>query len=145
MPATIKVTKKTKTAMVSLHDPEKLHKSGLRKGWHEAGQLVVKQNRRNITTGTRSGRTYTYRGQRHIASSPLEIPANRSGRLEKSTGYKVRGWSEMEFGERAPYAAFLEEGTRIMRPRVHLTVAVNETAQDVAITLLRAIDRELKK
>lgn len=130
MSISVKVTPKTKTVLLNLENAPKIHKRGIKKSLHEIGVLVGRENKRIITTGVRTGRVYRFRGQSHRASAPHEAPANRTGRLVKSYDYRVSGWREMRVGEDAPYAKFLEDGTKKMRRRQHLIRAINNVSGD---------------
>lgn len=99
------------------------HQNNIRASLKSHG-LEAKKALKNITsTGTRSGRFYTYRGRKYQASAPGEPPAKRSGRLSESFIYKSRplelviaNTARSEDG--APYPIFLEEGTnRGLDPR----------------------------
>ena len=133
---TIKVSvhKKSKSVLLDVPRQTRKRKKGIGHALHEIGVLVGRENKKIITTGKRTGRTYTIRGKRHVASAPGEAPANRTGRLVKSYDYKVSGWHTMKVGEEAPYAKFLEDGTRPMGGRMgarqHLIKAVNNKSGD---------------
>lgn len=88
---------------------------------HEIGRENVRHLRKLIKNPPHTGRIYNRPGNmglRHQASAPGEAPADQTGRLRKSVGYKVRGSKMfggslvMEFGESAPYGIFLERGTK---------------------------------
>lgn len=90
-------------------------------GLHEIGRENVLHLRRMIRNPPHTGRIYNRpgnMGDRHQASAPGEAPADQTGRLRKSVGYRVRGSKMfggslvMEFGESAPYGIFLERGTK---------------------------------
>lgn len=116
----------------------------LNHAWKEAGIIVTEKLRYMIRNGPRTGRVYTFRGRKHQASAPGEVPANRTGRLANSVGYLVSGHDDMQVGEEAEYAGFLEHGTRNMAPRPHLRVAVNETQTQVMNTLIKFIGEAYK-
>ena len=94
-----------------------------------------------IFTRTRDGRRKGRYSQMHIASAAGEFPAKITGELQRSLGFKVTGWNQMEFGAgqnqtqtgrvtaNAPYAKWLETGTRKMRPRSYLLRSITERQQ----------------
>jgi hypothetical protein len=142
---TIKATKRTKEVLIEVPRHTAKHKKGLFNGLGEAGKDVVTEIRRLIRTGPKTGRVYKFRGAPHQASAPGEPPANRSGRLMRSSRFKVRNWQEMTVGETAEYAGYLEDGTRgRMAPRPHIIKAVNNKAQDTANNILEAVKREIR-
>lgn len=113
-------------------------------GWKQVGALLVNKLQYMIRNGPRTGRVYTFRGRKHQASAPGEVPANRTGRLAKSVRYEATGHHTLVFGEDAEYAGFLEHGTRNMAPRPHLRVAVNEMQTVTMQTLIKFIDEAYK-
>lgn len=112
--------------------------------WKEVGVIVTNKLRYIIRNGPRTGRVYTFRGRKHQASAPGEAPANRTGRLANSVGYLASGPDDLQVGEEAEYAGFLERGTRKMAPRPHLQVAVNETQTITMQTLIKFIGEAYK-
>jgi len=95
---------------------KKKHDDSIRNAFSDYGKDVTEELHKVIVTGTRSGRVYKYRGREYIASAPGEPPANRSGRLANSFGYKARQQELVVYTD-AEYAAYLEDGTRNMSPR----------------------------
>lgn len=129
----IKVTPRTKEALVKVPKHLEYHKKGMRKALSLIGRDVVREDRRLIRSPPKTGRWYYVPELKrlHRASAPGQSPANMTGRLAKSADYLTRNHQEMEVGERAPYAKFLELGTRKMKPRQHLVravIAVNRNA-----------------
>ena len=112
--------------------------------WKEVGTLLTNKLQYMIRNGPRTGRVYTFRGRKHQASAPGEVPANRTGKLAKSVGYKATGHHTLVFGEEAEYAGWLENGTKKMKPRPHLQVAVNEMQTVTMQTLIKFIDEAYK-
>lgn len=113
-------------------------------GWKEVGTLLVNKLQYMIRNGPRTGRVYTFRGRKHQASAPGEVPANRTGRLANSVRYEATGHHTLVFGEDAEYAKWLEEGTKRMGERPHLRVAVNEMQTVTMQTLIKFIDEAYK-
>ena len=128
----ISVTIKHESRKVLLGIPKHrmLHQDGVEKGLRFIGQQVIRHTQNLITRVPKTGRIYAFRGRDHQASAPSEPPANRSGRLARSGKYLVSSWSRMEVGETAPYAGYLEDGTKRMAARPHLQRSVNATARD---------------
>lgn len=141
MGANIKVTRRTKQVLIDLDKHPKVFESSMRAGLEKAGSIVVRKDVELIKNGPKTGRVYMVKGKKHRASSPGEPPANQSGRLARSAGYKVHRHDKMQVGESADYATFLDSGTKYMAPRHGLLVAVNETAIDV----LNCVNDEINK
>lgn len=118
--------------------------------WKEVGDLLTKKLRYMIRNGPRTGRVYTFRGRKHQASAPGEVPANRTGRLAESVGYEATGHHTLVFGEEAEYATYLELGTQNkdgslrMAKRPHLSVAVTEMQTVTMNTLVKFIAEAYK-
>lgn len=121
------------------------HQRALKLAFNEIGSEVVNKIANYIFNGPKTGRIYTFRGRQHQASAPGESPANRTGKLAKSSDYKVRSAWEMVIGETAEYAKYLEEGTENIMPRPHIIRAVNANHRDAVRAIEENIDREIKK
>ena len=118
--------------------------------WKEVGSLLTNKLQYMIRNGPRTGRVYTFRGRKHQASAPGEVPANRTGRLAESVGYEATAHHTLVFGEEAEYATYLELGTQNrdgslrMAKRPHLSVAVNEMQTVTMQTLIKFIGEAYK-
>jgi len=127
----IKPIKQTKRVIVAMPREMMRHRQGIENGLYIVGDVVGNRVKQLIEQGPKTGRIYRFHGRDHQASAPSEPPANRSGRLVKSYNYNVHGPFQMEVGESAPYAGFLEDGTGRMKPRLHMIRAINDTQGDV--------------
>lgn len=127
-------TRKTKRVEISFGRQIEAHERSMRKALHDTGQIAKSEVKRLLSSGRRTGRLYRFGTQVIQASAAGEVPARRSGRLIKSSNFRVHSPYQMALGESAPYAGFLEEGTRRMASRPHLIVAINNT-QGQAIEL----------
>lgn len=112
--------------------------------WKEVGTLLTNKLRYMIRNGPRTGRVYTFRGRKHQASAPGEVPANRTGKLANSVDYEASSHHTLVFGERAEYARYLERGTKKMAERPHLGVAVTEMQTVTMNTLVKFIAEAYK-
>lgn len=131
----IKAIKSTKRIIVDMPREIHKHQQGIENGLHVIGDIVGQRAGELIQQGPKTGRVYRIRGRDHQASAPGEAPATFSGRLAKSYNYNVHGPFQMTVGESAPYAGFLEDGTRKMKPRPHLIRAITETQGDAVRVL----------
>lgn len=118
---------------------------GIRQGMFKAGNLLRKTMRNEIIRGQKTGRVYRIRRgkkiKNHRASAAGETAANLSGAYQKSIGYKLRGWEELEFGSTVEYAGYLEEGTSKMDARHGIGNTVQEKSGDI-VSLL---EQEIRK
>ena len=78
-----------------------------------------------LTTGKRSGRVYRIKGRDHQASASGEMPAKISGTLAKSVKDGLKN-KQIELGETAFYAGFLELGTARMAARPHIKPVIEK-------------------
>lgn len=73
------------------------------------------------------------------ASSPGESPANVSGKLQRSLNFEVQGVDRVEVGDNAPYAGYLENGTKRIAPRPFLKNAIEANRENSRQHLEREI------
>lgn len=142
---TVKPIKNTNRLIIGIRRSVKGFRRGVRNGLFQIGRENVKHARKLIQEPPKTGRIYSIGGKRHQASAAGEAPANRTGMLKKSVGYRVRASHQVEFGDEVLYGKFLEEGTRRMSPRPHLITTVNAKERDNKNALLEAVNRELKR
>lgn len=71
----------------------------------------------------RGGLWYNSGKRKHKSSAPGEAPAVDTGRLMKSIYAKAPTGNTAEFGAAAPYAGYLEDGTKKMAKRPMLNPA----------------------
>jgi hypothetical protein len=139
----IRADHKNKKVFVTINQGHAMHKRGIRWGLFAIGRENVKHTRRLILDKNKNGRLYFIRGKIHQASAPGEAPANLSGKLQKSVNYKVRGSSQMEFGDEVYYGKFLESpGTKRILPRPHLETTVKDREKDNINILQRHLDKD---
>lgn len=126
----IKPSRSSKRVIVGITQDIHNHRQGIENGLYKIGELLGGRIAALINKPPKTGRVYRIRGRNHQASAPGEAPANQTGKLVRSYNYNVHGPFQMEIGESVPYAGFLEEGTRRMKPRPHVLRAINETQGD---------------
>lgn len=81
------------------------------------------------TLGAKHGRWYRYNKTWHRASAPGEAPANRSGKLIRTSKFTVQGHTTCSFGYTQMYGLWLEKGTkRRMKKRPNLIPVAQYTA-----------------
>ena len=120
------------------------HMKGLRGAMYDIGNEVKSTlKKRVLATGGRTGIYYKYKGTSIRASAANEDPANRSGKLERSIDYGVRGYSQVEFGSRTKHGLYLERGTKHMKPRRFIERVANDKALQFATTIYHITKREL--
>lgn len=128
----------------------KLTEKSLRQAWFKVGADLKTKANKEILRKPKSGRVYMIRtrsGKRiHRASPPGDYHANRSGKLRRSLGWKVRG-RDLYFGygltRPAPdYDDFVELGTSKMAARPSLGNTVDDTRKNVEQHLTNALYNE---
>ena len=133
MPAHFTLDPKSKTYIQHLQFGGELkkHRQNILRAEQKHGARCVDELEKVITTGTRSGRTYTYKGNKYVASAPGEPPANRSGRLASSFGFhrtikELHIYNKAKSDDGAPYPWYLEEGTSRMKPRFYFLTTIKK-------------------
>ncbi len=123
---------------------------GSRQALFFIGRDLRRTARKKILDKPKTGKIYIVRRgkrtRRHQASAPGEAPANLTGKLRKSVGFKVRGSRQLEFGaglDGVNYAGFLENGTTRMEPRPYLRPSIRENERDIKKYLRKQIGKQL--
>lgn len=142
----ITVDYKSRKVLAAIGEAPRRHKKALRLALNEIGSEIVNLMANYIFRPPKTGRWYTYRGQRYQASAPGESPANRSGKLAGSGGYRVASYSEMRIYETAEYAGYLEFGTKggKIKPRPHVIRAINANRRNAVRSILDHVKKEIK-
>lgn len=125
---------------------------GIRRGFFRLGDDLRKELRQEMLKKNKRGRTYVRRirggaRRRHVASAPGQTPASLTGNYRNNVGYQIRGSQQLEFGIRdnAPYAVFLENGTRKMQARPGIGNAVQATRSNARAFFDTSLNLELNK
>lgn len=118
---------------------------GIRRAYYFIGKDLVDDAQQVIIRGPKTGKLYRIKGRkkRHRASSPGEPPANRTGRLQRSIDFAVKGSTSLEFGAGVMYAGFLELGTSKMEERPYLIKAIENNERNTEFHFERNIKSEL--
>ncbi len=117
----------------------------LQKAWWEIGKLVTRKLSDNILKTKKSGVMYKYKGRSLRASAKGEYPRNRSGFLRKSINFVVPSYAKMEIGLSAPYAEYLQEGTKRMAKRKLLDETIQETSVEQANILEKRLNTAVQR
>lgn len=139
------IDEKSKKVLEKIKHHKAKHRKALRLALNEIGSDIVNLMANYIFRPPKTGRWYTYRGKSYQASAPGESPANRTGKLAGSGGYRVRNYLEMTVFETVEYAKFLEFGTKKMAPRPHVIRAINANRRNAIRTIEDHINREIKR
>lgn len=95
----------------------------------KAALLIEAESKRNIQTGSRSGKTYKRRSVTHKASAPGEYPKTDTGALVRnifSERIKKLYYRAGSRGKGAPHGKWLEYGTMHMKARPWLSRVLKE-------------------
>lgn len=109
----------------------KRHRFTIANALTKHGGFMIKKMEKLITSGTRSGRVYTYKGRKYTASAPGEPPANRSGRLASNFGFNKTGYTQLMLYNNAfsdsgyPYPFQLDDKSGLNRPYFLTTILKN--------------------
>lgn len=133
----IKEDNRNKKTFVQIDKMPGANYKSVRGALFQIGSENVPHLRAMIRSKDKTGRLYGA----HRASAPGEAPAARpNSRLTKGLRYTVRGAFQMEFGDTAPYGGYLEEGTKNMAPRPHVSRTVREKQRDTRNTFNKYLD-----
>lgn len=100
----------------------------------QASALVVQNEARQLVLkGPKTGRTYIRRGKiKHRASAPGEAPASDTGTLVRNIVTAAElSRNRVRIIAKTKYAAFLEYGTRKMKPRPFLIKALQNKIEQI--------------
>ena len=101
-------------------------------------QIVRNAAVQAVQKGPKSGLVYFTGKVRHQASAPGQAPATDTGNLVRSINWNVEARSLVaDVFAAAPYAVFLELGTRHMAPRPFLVPAL-ESSQNKGLAVFKA-------
>ncbi len=125
---------------IELH--AQITEQGIRAGFMRLGPALRRDAKQAIIKGPKTGRLYRIPGRkrRHRASRAGQAPANLTGKLQRSVGFQVMGYDEMEFGYRQNYGAFLELGTSKMDPRPNLKTVVKQNERNATAYFEQGIE-----
>ena len=141
----IKIDQRSKKVIARLKGLDKSVPRNLRNGMYNVGAILKRTASNNILKRGRQGNVYRYKGRRHVASSPGESWANRSGEARRGLVYKVRGAEELLFGNTTDYAKHLEFGTKNMKPRPAHLISIKENNKNIVAIMNNAIKKSLLK
>jgi hypothetical protein len=126
-----------------LRGVDRLSHEAIREAYYLIGNDLVDEARRLIQEPPKTGRLYRIRGSRHRASARGEAPANLTGLLKRSVGYRIRSNQELLFGAGTEYAPFLENGTQKIQPRPFLIASIRNNERNIQRHIERQIERRL--
>jgi len=123
-------------------------REGMRKALYFIGDKITRDAKRYILDRNKTGRLYLIRRgkrlKRHRASAPYESPASLSGNLQRSLNFTVKGYDEVEVGDHASYAKYLEVGTSKMIKRPYLIKAISANDKYIREMFSKEITRALR-
>lgn len=140
----MKITIKGDRAFVSLNKMKNATDQGIRRAFYFSGKELTKQANRLILDPPKTGRVYRIGNKRHQASAPGQAPANLSGVLRRSVDFNVKGSTELEFGAKADYAKYLEQGTQKMAARPYLLPAIYKQQRNMLAFFEKWIKTEVE-
>ena len=128
-------------------------KEGIRRGLLDVGPEIEREVVRLIKSPPKTGRLYLRGGRIHQASAPGEAPANESGMLAESIGFKVSSPTQLVIGNEAsiaPYGRRLELGDDFtgrgsIAARPFVKPGALSKAREVEQAVVRGVARELGK
>ena len=128
-----------------LNLPNPIH-NAINEGFVTWGKELVKSAEDAALNENKYGEWYPNKISRiHRASAAGQTPAYKTGTWNKKLRFTAGSGLELEFGNDAKYAAFLEEGTRKMEARTGLINALNKTERNYQSYYNASLLRNLKK
>jgi len=141
---TIRSNNKTRKSLIKIGHLSKDVKAALHSGFQELGANLVKTGENQALNEPKHGREYLRKGGVvHIASKAGQSPALDDGDYFDSFNYVFNSPHELEFGNQAEYAGYLEDGTETMEPRPGVLNAVKASAAKVRNYLDSGIKKAL--
>ena len=127
---TVIIIQKDEEMKRKLNDFPRLGPRAIKRALYDVGKDMYAEVRRLIKEGPKTGRKYKVKGRTHTASAPGQPPANWTGALRRSVGFKVRK-NEVEYGYKIRYGEYLEEGTSKMAPRPGLRITYQNKMSNI--------------
>lgn len=97
---------------------------GARRGLNTFCKMLVKNTKDAIKNPPKTGVKYPQLRVR--SSAPNEYPANQTGKLRRSVGYEIDGYTRAVLGSTQYYSYFLALGTRKMKKRAFIDRQMKE-------------------
>ena len=129
------------TALQRKFEQSKRIAQGLARGLYAGGKEIESEAKRSITEGAVSGKG-------HVPSAPGEPPMEDTGVLRShiDTHIVASGSNpEVHVRSRAPYAVFLETGTRKMAARPYMAPAARKKKDAVAKAVGAHVSVEIRR
>ena len=126
---------KNNASMRQILDSSNITKAAIRAAHYENGKELVstaidqanepKTGKVSIIRRGRGGRKLSIR-RRHVASAKGESPAVITGNYRDSFGFAAVSWHQLDFGNEAEYAGYLEDPDILDRPGLGNAVKARE-------------------
>jgi HK97 gp10 family phage protein len=111
----------------------------LNKAIKDSAYLIHGTAVKGIQRGQKTGRTYLRGNVAHTASSPGEYPASDTGRLASSMRVNLSAL-EANIGSDVNYAAYLEDGTKRIKPRPYLEPSFKANEETISLLIDEAVN-----
>lgn len=126
----IEIDNQSKKVLVEIKDAKKTLRKNVRYSLYKIGSRLRQTASKNILKKPRQGRVYRYKNRRHKASIRGESWANRSGKARRGLNFKVRGSSDLNFGNTVDYVKYLEDTDKLNRPAMLISLQKNSATID---------------
>lgn len=110
----------------------------------DSGFKIQRDAQASIRQGNKTGALYRRRSKTHRASAPGEAPALDTGVLANSISVQTQA-STVNIFTRLKYAAWLEYGTRLIRPRPFMFPAFERNKKWIKERIESAIQKAIRK
>ena len=151
MEVSIKTDSQTKKVLIGIARLNGALKNAIRSGFQEMGTNLVRTAENSILNESKLGRWYPsgkinrLPRDNHRASAAGQTPALISGQYFEGLDYIPHGGMEIEFGNEAPHAEFLEDGTKNMDARPGLRNSIDSNARNFRQYIEVSLEKELMR
>lgn len=144
----VSMSRQSDEVFVKIKNLEKTNKQALSNGFNQLGESLVRRVQNTILNEPKHGRFYkiSTNGVKrlHRASAPGQTPAIISGKYFESTYYESSGWQGLRFINDAPYALYLEKGTKKMKPRPGMKNAIKSELRNGKMYLESSLSKAMR-
>lgn len=146
MDISVRANRETKKVLLGIKNLPAATRRGIQLGFQEMGANLVRTAENSVLNESKLGRWYPNNIKRlHRASAKGQTPALITGQYFEGLDYVPRGGMEIEFGNEAPHAVYLENGTSNMEPRPGLRNSIDSNARNFRQYIETSLEKELMR
>lgn len=139
----IEIDANSRRVLLKLQDMDRAIRLGTRRGLWGIGKQLRDTARKGLKRGKRTGRIYKFRGKPLRSSAPHEWAQRRTGILRQGVGFHVDGDFNLEFGDTAKYAVFVELKDPMSGGRPYLIRSIKKNRDKIERIMYQDINKEI--